>query len=577
MSRRIRSRGLLVEDSLNRSVIATKIYIVLGINGQKGARRLVRALLADPLAPKSQWEKRLLDADEVDGKALLVRYGLKENEKVQTLIFYSYHEDADFEQRHPLVRTLSVPSSMLLAHKLEIFIQAIPPLSQLGKATDDGYLVPGLEMKNSAACKSSTVRYPVHKALILAEGLENIASLGLLDSQRPYTQRQMEKGVIDASWSNLQDLSLKQGICPINLATGEFAIESFRKSLDLAVQYEHAWFDSGLANLTTWLLEGLDLKPPALKPTLQRLIETVCHNAEWAIHKEREVMTRKYTLTTVSPATRALLQEGIIQWAEFAHTELRDQLDHVFLSRSWKKLAWWKLFWRVDDVGFIVSDVLQRAWLIEAEKEMIWHSGRFYEAGLGDPETYLRRSTLPQPSSHKIGQLPPDRRMSDITTDIVGAEGKVVDPFDFLPRPWPQEISHARASLFRATIPPLQALSQSLLLQTISTTVLTSCLSTILYVSVSTTSVYEAGAIAAIGFVYSMRRLQKEWSLAREAWVGTVREEGRKVLRAVEEGMRAMLMHGGKGERDEREIQARSIAWEGVKRVREDLKGLEVA
>jgi hypothetical protein len=49
-----------------------------------------------------------------------------------------------------------------------------------------------------------------------------------------------------------------------------------------------------------------------------------------------------------------------------------------------------------------------------------------------------------------------------------------------------------------------------------------------MYVSISTTSIYEAGAIAAFGFVYSMRRLQKKWETARgsgRARLGR-REEG---------------------------------------------------
>ena len=50
------------------------LTIVLGINGQQGARRLIRALLADPLSSEPEWEKQLLiEADSADGKAVLIR------------------------------------------------------------------------------------------------------------------------------------------------------------------------------------------------------------------------------------------------------------------------------------------------------------------------------------------------------------------------------------------------------------------------------------------------------------------------------------------------------------------------
>lgn len=50
------------------------VAIVFGVNGQQEARRFVWALLADPLCPQSEWEKRLLDGADPDGRSLLLRY-----------------------------------------------------------------------------------------------------------------------------------------------------------------------------------------------------------------------------------------------------------------------------------------------------------------------------------------------------------------------------------------------------------------------------------------------------------------------------------------------------------------------
>lgn len=54
------------------------LAVVLGVNGQQGARRLVRALLADPLGPQSEWETQLLEGADGDGRSLLLRYAVFE-------------------------------------------------------------------------------------------------------------------------------------------------------------------------------------------------------------------------------------------------------------------------------------------------------------------------------------------------------------------------------------------------------------------------------------------------------------------------------------------------------------------
>lgn len=488
-----------------------------------------------------------------------------------------YREEVDFDQRHPLVKTLSIPSSTLLSHNLEILVQAIPIKSHLTTTGDHDFLVPGLEVPNSTTGRTSTILYPVHKALVYAESLQDIASLASSESHHAHASSQMVRGVIDAGWTDLQQVNTaEQTLSPINLAHAESAIDSFRKSLDMAMEYEHAWFGSGLANVSEWLVEGVNVEPPNLKPTLRRLIETISNNAEQAILQERRASTQQLVSSAVSVSTREALNQSLTRWAEVSHTELRDQLDYAFLGRNWKKLAWWKLFWRVDDVGSITADILQQAWLVEAEKEMIWLTGRIEQAGLGDPAKLSHRpnpTAWSEPPTSMIGS-PRSQLISDRIEEHLRAMYVYVDSFEDVSRPWPQEMSRARLSLVRITIPSLQADSQRLLFQMISTTVLTSSLSTLLYISISSVSIYEASAIAAVGFVYSMRRLQRLWSLKKDVWQETVRETGRKVLRGAEDKMRAMVMEGGKhvvGESEEEEERERRAAREGLERVRRAL------
>ena len=47
--------------------------LVLGLSGQKGACRLAKVLLADPLASEPEWEKQFIGLNDGDERALLIR------------------------------------------------------------------------------------------------------------------------------------------------------------------------------------------------------------------------------------------------------------------------------------------------------------------------------------------------------------------------------------------------------------------------------------------------------------------------------------------------------------------------
>lgn len=362
---------------------------------------------------------------------------------------------------------------------------------------------------------------------------------------------QMIKGLIDGSWTSLQEgPDSGQALNLVNLDLAESAISSFRQSLENSLVYEHGWFGSGLADVSAWFFNGLNEKGSSLKLSLRHLVETCCDNAEQAIIQQELSDSKQRAIITIPFTTRDSLDNDITRWAEFAHTELRDQLDRWFRSGFWKRTTWWKLFWRVDDIVAITSIVLERGWLFEAEKGMILFYGRLEQAGLKDPEEQVRRPVakleLPIPVRGVFpgrplipGLIPPpiNERNQDSNRPV---------PFGSLPRPWPQGISDARTILSMSTIPPLEALAQRLLLETFSTTLLTSCLSALVYVSLSSPSVYEVGTIAALGLVYSVRRLQGRWGLARESWIEKVREDGVRVLRDTEAQMRSLVREGGK-------------------------------
>lgn len=479
--------------------------------------------------------------------------------------FYSYGKEANYDANHPLIRRLSLPSSKLLAHNLEILIQALHPNPLPERVQNTSYLTPKLDIPTSNTDRTSTILFPVHKALVYAEGLKNVTSLSTMETQDGSAQDSMLKHVIDGNWTDLQSIA-GHSLSPINLTQAESATKSFRESLGLTAVYKRAWFGSGLASLSEWFEEGLSGQAPALKPAVRRLIEHIVDNAREAVLLHEEKTKKQIESTTVPVFTRDSLDQAIIWWAEVSHTELRDQLGNAFIGPDWRKLLWWKLFWRVDDVSFIAANLLQQSWLVEAEKEMIWHFGRIEQTGLGDPAKLLLR---PQ----TVVDI--EARATQSSLSSLATKGEPIAHAPSSIRLWPQEISHARTQLSTTTIFPLQALSQRLLLEAISITFLTSSLSAQLYFAVSTTSIYEAGAIAALGFVYSLHRLQSKWSSARETWEGSVMEEGRRILRDVEERMRELVRNGGRKVVDEREVEDRRLVLQRLEGVRNALEKLD--
>ena len=472
------------------------------------------------------------------------------------------------DDRHPLIKTFFIPSATLHTHNLEVLIQASSGAKQsYGEVGATNLLVPRLETQASTSGRLSTITFPVHKTVIYQEGLQD---LDRVPKVSPHDGA-MFKIIFDWSWSTLQQQSQDaQSVSPINLALGEAAIDAFRQSLQRSVEYEHLWFDAGMPGIAAWMLDGTESQNEVVKPVIRGLLQIICESANEAISQEDESSVQRQKASTISVATKNIIDQSISIWAKNAHTELRDRLDSAFQSRSWKRIKWWKLFWRVDDVGHIASDVLQKAWLVEAEKEWIWISGRLHQSGLLGPPELSPAAVLDPDDEQTLGGHPPAPRVSDLIVEKQSSY-EVVDD-QVLEQPWLQTISRARSALSRFTVPPLQSLSQSLLLQTLSTNALTASLSALLYVSISTTSPYEAGAIAAVGLVWSLRRLQTRWENAKVAWEAQIREDGRAVLRSVEESARKTVREGGVGEGDGRGGEERRAAREAVGRVERALE-----
>ncbi|KAI9930052.1 hypothetical protein ASPWEDRAFT_48229 [Aspergillus wentii DTO 134E9] len=511
-------RGLESEAPLIR-------VAVLGLNDATAARKLVRLLLADPLNARENWEDVLEDVDPSRG--LLIRYG----EVSQSI-------------PNDLLPTISVPSPVLKKGNLEILVtslgaEANPSATQF---TADTFLVPTVTIQTSHSGRHNVVRYPVHKSIVCGRGVDGLfAYSGLLSRSNLKSEAQSVYGAIDLSVGDKDRGSDRISFVDIDKA--EQALEVFRESVQNASLYERGWSSSGVQPVIDWLA-SLRAGEGNLEPSLRTLILSLLEGAEEGVLAKEASGIEEQNMGLVPSDVRRTMDRSVTAWAENAHTELQGSLEEGFASRQWRDLAWWKLFWHVDDVGMITSEILEKRYLRRAEKEVIWTAGKFQQAGLLDE---------------------PQKNAADSETKEQGADSPKQD------LPWPTQIPASRAQLLDTSVSSLQSLAQRLVFFSVSTTSLTSALSALTYVSFPSASVYETCTMAAVGLIYSLRAQQRKWDAARNFWEDEVRENGRMSLLETEKELRRIVHEGGRQVEDITEGDARETI-ERAKKALEDVQ-----
>ncbi|KAF1834092.1 hypothetical protein BDW02DRAFT_569364 [Decorospora gaudefroyi] len=537
-------RGLAAHDAVTR-------IAVLGLDSQLSARRLARLLLADPLGAEEAWEKELANAGPGEERgAVLLKYGDA--------------SDAQSPSPSSLYELVPVPSRVLQSHNLEVLVStlnvndanATPHVPT--ESSTESLLVPKLQ---ATSARGLPVPFPVHKTVVLAEGLDTAIAFGRFSAHITAETDTLVKVAVDLPAPSEEARADPQaGSAPVNIDVGTEALDSFRESIQNSVVYERGWFRSGLPILSSWLLQGLQ-PSDTVKPAVKSLIASIADQVEMSITKEDTARLQELVSIPTSQDVTASIVDHLESWAETSHAELRDELDEAFSAKNWHKLSWWKLFWRVDDVTMISTEILERRWLVSAEKSSIFLAGRMNQAGFSDGRDQPAAAHIPEATTQDTAPTAKNPR-TDLSTNVRG------------PTRWSEHISTARTELIDDTVPPLQALAQRLILQTFSTTSLSSAASAILYASMSSFSVFEASAVAALGLTFSLRRMQSLWEGARESWQGTVREEGRRTLKHTEEAVRLIIRKRGRKDGDvneDEDVVERRIAREAVQKVREVL------
>ncbi|EEH42606.1 uncharacterized protein PADG_07426 [Paracoccidioides brasiliensis Pb18] len=476
---------------------------VLGLDNTSTTARLVRLLLADPLSPKQEWENYLETYRMDTSRGLLIKYG----------------ERTDLAADYSLVPTISVPSIALKAANLEILVSPLgASLNADSHITSSTFLVPTIAIQSTSTGAHTLVRYPVHKSIVCGKGIDGLLAYMRLVERANTKEPETIRAAFELNL-NKGSTQEKEGISFVNIDRAEAALDTFRKSVQNATEYEKGWLGSGVQPLIEWM--SAPSKAETLDPSIRRLVGSVLDGAEESIIRDQHQQKLVRESKTVPEEVRMALQETVSSWAERAHTELRDTLNQAFASKPWRTLSWWKLFWHVDDVGVITSRILRTAWLPEAENGVIWIGGKIHQAGLLNHEANPTLDVQESPESKLSSSFPKEKL-------------------------WPTQIPDIRHQLSTLSVPSLHALAQKLVLFSVSTTALSSALSALVYVSSLSSSVYEAGTIATIGLFVSLRQQQKGWDAARGFWEREVCEEGRRALKDTEESLRTVIYEGGR-------------------------------
>ncbi|XXH00507.1 hypothetical protein Hte_006853 [Hypoxylon texense] len=515
----------------NESIRVAVLGLTNGSESSTTAKQVLKLLLADPLKAEEEWERQV-DSHDIT-QPMIIRIGA--DPPPQELGSLS------LASKGSLLHEINVSSATLNGHNLELLLMETNPFlsaQEVGalEGFEDSVLVPTVEIPTSSTGRHTPITTPVHKALLVTNGIlgaASVVSMPTLESKNVVT------AAVNLPEYKPTETSPLLPFTPIDVGTASIGLGLVRKDLKNAIEFEHLWFQSSMPKLVEWLkADIMASQEGATKQPVKELIASLLRNTYGAIESEKaRQLGSSLPSTTTAPTSLGTLQSNLDDWAESAHTELQEQLDLAFSSRRWRKLGWWKLFWRVDDVGMLTNDIISQRFLPASERSAIFLAGRMKEAG-------VTLGPFPNPPS---------------TTDENGGtrptepDTKTSSPPE-VSSPWPVNIPSTRRYLQAETIPALQALAQKLTVQTLGTSGLTTALGALVYASTLTTTLYEAGAVAALGIIWSLRRMQKQWETARAFWEGEVREEGRKAVRGVEEVIGDALKPG-QGAKEEEKIE----------------------
>jgi hypothetical protein len=463
-------------------------------------------------------------------------------------------------------------------------------------------LVPPLQTPVASSGRTGFVRYPVHKAIVVGEGIQGCLDFGRISTALEATTLGVsggQQGLIQVALSVPRDSPRTQTkdtglVSPVDIDQAGAALDLFRQDVANSAIFNTKWQASNIQSIIKFLasdpMDPITGDAVGLRPTLESHIRSTIDSAADAIALSEQTANKAVISNSIPDHKREEISQAITAWAQHAHTDLQVSLANALDSRSWRRTTWSRLLWRVDDVGVAAEEVLRSHWLLDAESTLAFLAGRIEQAGFFrsksgvanfnpdyamhasdrtvDPKTGQvisgeRAMLAPSQASTAtaktktskglFGRFFTDKVPQPTPADLYNTHAltaKVVEEGGidiFHSRPWPLAIHFTRQKLLHTLVPTLQSRAQTLLAQSLTTISATSALGIWLYIATSSSMLAESGAIAALGLVWTLRRLQKNWEAERENWEAEVREHGRVVLSEVEDVLRSVVRGNERG------------------------------
>ena len=401
------------------------------------------------------------------------------------------------------------------------------------------------------------ISQPVHSTLVVTKGLGELMTLAELLASTSFHSGEDRLSVQVAMEQHGIRLTKQGDPIIVDAQTAEEGIAAIRTSIDEATTYEHKWVDSGIPALQGWLsvvTDKGDLVPRPVRTLISSLLAAASSSVQAYVTSDQALVASSSKLSLASLTN---LEATIDEFSRNAHSELQSGLTSAWSSRNWRKLAWYKLFWRVDDVGLILSDLINNAWLPRTERAVYELSGRLSQVGISPVEfvapppssaVAAEEVTDPSPAMPPVPMLQAQLTVPNATslppsqpiiTNSSGTPSVSLSP-PTLQIPLSASVSTSRANTISAAIASLQFTAQQLVFRTLSIVGLSGGLSGLTYFSL-TSSIYESGTILAAGTVFALYRMQGSWQQATKQLEESLFDDGRTAVRRIVGRMRDLV------------------------------------
>ncbi len=434
------------------------------------------------------------------------------------------------------------------------------------------------------------ISQPVHSTLVVVKGFGELMNVAELLASTRFLSEEDRRSVRVAMEQHGIRLAKQGDPVIVDAETAEEGLAAIRESINEATTFEHKWVNSGMPALSEWLSVVSDNTGPVPRPVqilISSLLTAASSNVQAYITSDKTIIS---TPSKLSLAARTNLESAIDEFSRNAHSELQSGLASAWSSRNWRKLAWYKLFWRVDDVGLILSDLINNAWLPRTERAVYELSGRLSQAGISPtelstpsprPANATEEVAAPAAAIHPLPILQAQLSIPEATSPppsqliITNPTGTPTVSLSQQPRPIPfsASISTTRSLTINNAITSLQFTAQQLVFRTLSITGLSAGLSGLTYVSL-TPSIYESGTIVAFGTAFALYRMQGSWQQATRELEEGLFDEGRRVVRGVVAKMKDLVEMEGWGRGEDAGMKSARAALEAVERARVEFEKL---